>query len=84
MKRFLAAILRWPLVWTVDYDGEVRLRRVYTDKFGGMRVRGILSFCFYLQPNGTVLGYEYSYVTSWKPANKKAQSLFTATERTPR
>lgn len=74
MKRLFAWIFGWPLVWTRDYDKEVRLRRVYTTKWDKY-VYGVGYDARYLGPNGEMTG-NHSYVMAWKPANKKAEELF--------
>jgi hypothetical protein len=75
MKRLFAWIFGWPLVWTQDHDGEVRLRKARKSVFDGTyTVRGVWLTVGFLSPNGDIL--HGCYLSKWKPANKKAEELF--------
>lgn len=65
MKRLLAILGIWTLVWTEDHDGEVRLRRARYTRFGKWITCGILSHpVMVLLPNGDIAcGI---YVQRWK------------------
>ena len=73
MKRLFARIFGWTLVWTRDFDGEVRLRKVTISPWKEHRVWGILSRGI-LVKDGTIT--HNTYMKNWKPANKKAEELF--------
>lgn len=74
MKFILAWMFRWPLVWTEDFDGEVRLRRVYSSPFGEQKVTGIAFTSGSLRADGSITNH--NYMRHWKPANKRAHTLF--------
>lgn len=67
MKRILAFIFGWELVWTEDYDGELRLRRTY--KIGGKKRTSAMrnDKSIILNKDGTTSNK--SYVKNWYPAN---------------
>ena len=74
MKRVLAKMFGWPLVWTEDYDGALRLRRVYRHPFRTYVVRAICEKAVFLNEDGSTGGRRY--VERWMPANQRAESLF--------
>ena len=76
MKRLLAWLFGWPLVWTRDYDGEVRLRKARWTPWGYI-VYGIVSSTVgTLKQDGTIEETKRCYMAQWKPANKRAEHLF--------
>lgn len=81
MKRLFAWVFRWSLVYTKDYDGEVRLRRALTDPFGEITVRGVLWAGGILKKDGSISGG--SYLRRWIPANKRGANLFPALPSEP-
>ena len=75
MEKLLANLFKWPLVYTEDFDGETRLRKVTKTQFGNYTVNGITSLtCTKLNHDGTTDGS--SYVKKWKPANKYGNQLY--------
>lgn len=75
MKFWFADILHRPLVWLVDYDGAINLRRAYN--YGGQVWAHRASFgirTVFLTAGGEVPGG--SYVEKWVPANKWAKQMF--------
>lgn len=62
-----------PLVITQDFDGDLRLRFAHKTPFG-WRCNSLITltgqYSVHLNANGTTSGK--SYVSFWKPANKKA------------
>lgn len=74
MKRLIAYLFKIPLVYTEDYDGEIRLR--FVSKIGGKyRCDGILD------DNSVILNKDMTtggkdYVEKWYPANKLSEKLF--------
>lgn len=78
MMQLLAWIFRKPLVWTKDFDGEVRLRIATDNHFGEYTVSGISpSLVGVLRADGTVSGkHRWFYIDYWTPANKRAERLF--------
>lgn len=74
IRRLIAALLKMPLVYTQDFDGEVRLRLVHDMVFERHFVKGILGTTIgELLPDGTIEGGRY--LRRWKPANQTAQNL---------
>lgn len=75
MRRLIAAIFRLPLAWTRDFDGEVRLRVVWSNPWDEHIVRGVIWWRVGpLQADGSIGGE--TYMRNWKPANKLAEGLF--------
>jgi hypothetical protein len=75
MRRLLAWLFGKPLVWLIDFDGDVNLRIAFY--FGGILTAERMGFGIrrvFPLPNGRV--ENGNYVTSWKPANKKAERLW--------
>lgn len=77
MKKLYAWIFGIPLVYTEDFDGEIRLRiaRYFGDRLGWR----CDTFTFvgqnsvHLNSDGTTSGE--SWVKHWEPANKKARRV---------
>lgn len=77
MRRLFAWIFRKPLVWTKDFDGDVRLRVAKDNHFGEYLVAGIYDTVGILREDGTVTGKGPGfYIDFWRPANKYAERLF--------
>lgn len=72
MRFLIAWIFRLPLVYTEDYDCDVRLRFARKSPFNKWIGKGIISRCIFHQ-DGRVTGA--SYVRYWKPANAIAKEL---------
>jgi len=66
IKKLLAKMGIIRLVWTVDYDVEIRLRRVYKHPRGGHSCRGICGspYGVRLLP-GNITGGSEIYVKEW-------------------
>jgi hypothetical protein len=74
MKRLFAYLFKWPLVYTQDHDGEIRLRKVTKTLFGNYTVTGMTGCCHgILIFDGTVSNG--AYIKYWIPANKYAKEL---------
>jgi hypothetical protein len=68
MKRLLALLGIWQLVWTRDKDhcsSDVRLRKVRNHPFGGLCVSGICGGDAILMEDGTTKGIPY--IDCWIP-----------------
>ena len=78
MRRFLAWLFRKPLVWLIDFDGEVNLRfaHCWTEETISVNRVGWDIRTVFLLPDGKIKQLPKCYVDSWKPANKKAEELF--------
>jgi hypothetical protein len=75
MKKLFAYLFKWPLVYTEDSNGAVRLRKVSKTPFGKYAVHGISDISTAkLNSDGTTDGC--SYVKKWKPANKYGEQLY--------
>lgn len=80
MKRLFALLGVWSLVYTEDFDGEIRLKVVLRNNpiSGGLWVHGIGCFGRYrLVSDGTVSPTYTGYVTRWKewPHNRRKISF---------
>jgi hypothetical protein len=74
MKRLFACIFRWPLVYTKDFNGGNRLRKVSKTPFGDYIVCGKTNTTKgKLNHDGTITA---SYMEQWIPANKYGKALF--------
>lgn len=75
MRKFIAWIFLWRLVWLRDHNGELSLRRAIASPFGGFIAKrhpyGIRTVM--LNSDGTVSNG--AYVQEWMPANKRAQDI---------
>ena len=78
IKKLFCYIFKIPLVWTIDFDGVIRLRKVYFTPFNQCVVRGIFDSKAILLPNGCFLkNYSFPlYLEKWTFANKFAEHLF--------
>ena len=71
MRKLLAKFGIIQLVWTEDFDGELRLRRVYWDGPHAPTCKGILTYTsearyhIKLKPNGVAESKVASYVRRW-------------------
>lgn len=74
MLKLLAHLFKWPLVYTQDFDGDVRVNRVTKTPFDNYIVRAIGNSTCLLKSDGTVEGA--SYVKKWIPANKYGKALY--------
>lgn len=77
MKRLLAHLFDWPLVYVKCEDGDVLLRKVHNTIFDNHLVSGIMmsSTKGKLLSDGNIKNG--SYMIQWKPANKHGEYLFT-------
>lgn len=74
MKKIIAFMFGYPLVWIKCDDQEIMLRFV-RKMAGEYRACAIFhDHSVILNPGGSTSGK--SYVKSWTPANKKAERLF--------
>ena len=74
MKKLLAYFFKWPLVYTKDLDGEIRLRRVKKNKKNQYIISGVLSSTTgILASDGTIR--HGIYLREWYPANKQGIEL---------
>ncbi len=82
MKRLLAWLGFFPLVWTQDHDGEVRLRAAWQSPFGEWWCHGI-GWCGHmtLLPNGGVEARRGAYVVRWKEWEHNRKHLFPEQSR---
>lgn len=68
VKLFVGRLLRWEMIWTIDGDYDIRLRRVYTRPDGMKWCIAIYETRIIVQPDGTCIPYNRyngAYVERW-------------------
>lgn len=74
MKKFFAYLFNWPLAYTQDMDGDIRLRKIIKTPFNEYTVKGVSSVtCGTLSSNNIVKNG--SYIKKWIPANNRGECI---------